>query len=83
MRRHPDPRRGEAAKRLVRQRLDRLIAQVERGTVMHGETRDFAMERLREVRERWAELRWPEIAAAVAPPSSAEPEEGDGPEGEP
>lgn len=82
-RRHPDARRGEAAKRLVLQRLDRLIAQVERGTVMQGETRDFAMERLREVRERWAELGWPEIAAAVAPPSSAEPEEGDGPEGEP
>ena len=82
VRRHPDPRRGEAAKRLVLQRLDRLIAQVERGTVMQGETRDFAMERLRAVRERWAELGWPEIAAAVAP-SSAEPHDGDTPEGEP
>ena len=57
VRRHLDERRGEAAKRLVLQRLDRLIAQVERGTVMQGETRDFAMERLREVRERWGGAR--------------------------
>ena len=56
----PDAHRGEAAKRLVLQRLDRLIAQMERGTVMQGETRDFATERLREVRERWAELGSPE-----------------------
>ncbi len=81
--RRPAAGRDDAAKRLVLQRLDRLIAQVERGTVMQGETRDFAMERLRAVRERWAELGWPEIAAAVATRSSAEPEEGDGPEGEP
>ncbi len=82
VRRRPAAGRDDAAKRMVLQRLDRLIAQVERGTVMQGETRDFAMERLRAVRERWAALGWPEIAAAVAPPSSAEPQEGDAPEGE-
>ena len=75
VRRHSDARRDEAAKRLVLQRLDRLIAQVERGTVMQGETRTFALERLCAARERWTELGWPEIAATVAPPSSFEPEE--------
>ena len=83
VRRHSEPRRSEAAKRLVLQRLDRLIAQVERGTVMQGETRDFAMERLRAAREHWMELGWPEIAAAVTRPSSAEPEEMNGPEARP
>ena len=77
VRRHSDPRRDEAAKRLVLQRLDRLIAQVERGTVMQGETRDFASERLHAARKCWAALGWPEIAATVAPPSSAEPDQAD------
>lgn len=72
VRRRAPPRRDEAAKRLVLKRLDRLIAQVERGAVMQGETRAFASERLRAARRRWAALGWPEIAA-VAPPPSAEP----------
>ncbi len=76
VRRHPASRRDEEAKRLVLRRLDRLIAQVERGTVMQGETRAFATERLRAARERWAALDWPEIADAVAPPASAEPGAG-------
>ena len=79
--RRAEAARDDAAKRMVLQRLDRLIAQVERGTVMQGETRTFALERLRAVRESWAAFGWPEIAAAVAPPSSG-PEEGDGQEGE-
>lgn len=70
VRRHAAPRRDEAAKRLVLKRLDRLIAQVERGAVMQGETRAFASERLRAARRRWAALGWPAIA--VAPPPSAE-----------
>ena len=70
---HSDPRRGEAAKRRVLQRLDRLITKVERGTIMQGETLAFATERLRAARKRWASLGWLEIAAAVAPPSSVEP----------
>lgn len=72
VRRRAAPRRDEAAKRLVLKRLDRLIAQVERGVVMQGETRAFASERLRAARRRWAALGWPEIAAAVAPPPPAE-----------
>lgn len=72
VRRRAAPRRDEAAKRLVLKRLDRLIAQVERGVVMQGETRAFASERLRAARRRWAALGWPEIAAAAAPPPSAE-----------
>lgn len=71
VRRRAPPRRDEAAKRLVLKRLDRLIAQVERGAVMQGETRAFASERLRAARRRWAAIGWPEIAAA--PPPSAEP----------
>lgn len=69
---HPDPHRGEVAKRLVLQRLDRLIARVDRGTIMHGEARAFATERLHAVRKRWASLDWSEIAAPVLPPSSSE-----------
>ena len=72
VRRRAAPRRDEAAKRLVLKRLDRLIAQVERGVVMQGETRAFAAERLRAARRRWAALGWPEIAAAAAPPPSTE-----------
>lgn len=73
VRRRAAPGRDEAAKRLVLKRLDRLIAQVERGVVMQGETRAFAAGRLRAVRERWAAAGWPEIAAAVARPPAAEP----------
>lgn len=72
VRRRAAPGRDEAAKRLVLKRLDRLIAQVERGVIMQGEARAFAAERLRAARERWAAAGWPEIAAARAKPPDAQ-----------
>ena len=78
VRRYPAARRDEAAKRLVLQRLDRLITQVERGSGFEPDARVFASDRLRSARERWATLSWAELAADAVPPSP-EPSEDEQP----
>ena len=72
VRHYPAARRDEKAKRLALRRIDRLIAQVERGTVFQEDARKLACERLRTTRDRWVMLSWPDIAAEAAF-SSSEP----------
>lgn len=72
----PQERRDEEAKRIVLQRLDRLIGRVERGTTFQAEVRKFACQRLHTARERWLALSWPVIAAESTRPPSESPNEG-------
>lgn len=72
----PKERRDEEAKRIVLQRLDRLISRVERGTTFQEEVRKFACQRLHTARERWSALSWPVIAAESTRSSSESPNEG-------
>mgnify|MGYP001460192349 CR=1 FL=1 len=76
VRRLPQERRDEVAKRIVLQRLDRLIGRVERGTAFQEEVRTFACQRLHATRERWLALSWPVIAAEATRPSSDSSDEG-------
>ena len=63
----PNP---EVGKERLLSRLDRAIARVDGGRAFEREAREFAVQRLRQLRQRWAEQTLEEIRAAVSEESA-------------